>query len=446
MNGLFDYINTELSRDPGICILTYPYSFAWEKTSEIEVKEVWTHFGGGNEVFAYVHIPFCSKECHFCGFHKFIGKGYATIRNYLTDLYAEIEIASPLLQKRSPLAVTIGGGSPSLLKADDMTTLLGNVYKSMGIEKSCEVTVEVYPDKLATFEKLTAMKEAEANRISLGFQSLNDKLKRICNRHDTVEDNLAAYENARKAGFDDISIDLLCGLPQQTMEIWQDSIKQTIELNPDQICFFPLSIRHPGIPFYEKVKHTLPAFEVLKKMYFWARKRLISSGYKQATRHNFKKECSRGLYEYHQSLGTPCLGLGVNSISFLPGYTYKNVKDLEEYSNSVRKKQLPVDTGFDLAKNAEDANAFVVKRLTFLSVDKNEFNSRFQKDFDTVYEAQIDALTKSGLANNNNFHFTLTEEGIYYTALVKRCFFSERLHKLQTERLGRLKPPIRNKN
>jgi len=446
MSTIMQYINQEIKRDPGICILTYPYSFAWKETSEVEIKEVWAQLDSYDEVVAYVHIPFCSRECFFCGFHKFVGKDYTTIKTYLEDLYAEIEIASLLLKKQSPLAISVGGGSPSLLKANDIARLLRNLDKFVGIEKSCEVTIEVYPDKNATLEKLSAMSASGANKISLGFQSLDNKLKNICNRHDTVNDNFISYENARKAGFNDISIDLLCGLPQQTMEMWQDSVKQTVELDPEQICFFPLSIRHPGIPFYDKVKHTLPAFEVLKKMYFWARENLIRAGYTQVTRHNFKKEHSHGLYEYHQSLGTPCLGLGVNSISFLPGYTYKNVKGLEEYSNRVHKKQLPVDTGFDLVENAEDANAFVVKRLTYLSVDKNEFNFRFQKDFDTIYKRQIDALSQFGLTNNNNSHFTLTEEGTYYTALVKRCFFSEKLHRLQTERLGRLKPPIRNDN
>ncbi len=216
-----------------------------------------------------------------------------------------------------------------------------------------------------------------------------------------------------------------------------------IGLDLDQICIYPLSIRHPGIPFYEDIRETLPSFETLKNMYFWAREELISAGYEQVTRHNFMKEGHLGLYEYHQSLGTPCLGLGTNSISFLPGYTYKNVKDLEGYQSAVSRRRLPVETGYDLAANNEDANAYVVKRLTFLSVDKTHFKARFGRDFDTVYSDQIEALTDSGLVENSRTHFSLTSEGTYYTALVKRCFFSKKLHRLQMERLGCLKAPER---
>lgn len=438
------YINHEKLRDPGICILTYPYSFAWEETSEAKVKAGSEKYGRRGGMFAYVHVPFCAQACHFCGFHKFIGKPYTVIREYLDHLYQEMEIPSSMLENKRPFAVTVGGGTPSMLRIADLARLVSNIRETLNVTETCELTMEVYPDKTATSDRLAALKGSGCNRISLGFQSLSDETKRACNRHDTVEQNLAAYKSAREVGFDDVSGDLLCGLPHQTKKMWQDSVRWLIDLDLDQICIYPLSIRHPGIPFYEKVRETLPSFETLKNMYFWAREELISAGYEQVTRHNFKKEDHRGLYEYHQSLGTPCLGLGTNSVSFLPGYTYKNVKDLEGYCSAISKGRLPVDTAYDLVKNSEDANAYVVKRLTFLSVDKTEFETLFGQEFDTVYPKQIEALTDSGLVDNGSTHFTLTPEGTYYTALVKRCFFGEKLHRLQNERIGRLEPPIRS--
>ena len=437
------YIKKELCRDPGICILTYPYSFAWEKIEGSQVETAWQEYQYEPHTFAYVHIPFCSRECYFCGFYKLTGQPYSTIESYLADLYEEVCIAKPLLQDRSLLAVTIGGGTPSLLKTPDLADLLSVLTKKLNLSSKCEVTVEVYPDKSASPEKFMAMKDSGANRVSLGFQSLNDVLKRKCNRFDTVEENMAAYHSARDAGFKDISVDLLCGLPDQSMEMWQDTVRRTIDLDSDQVCFFPVSIRHPGIPFYEKVKRKLPAFEILKNMYFWAREELMASGYQQVTRHNFKKPHQRGLYEYHQSMGTPCLGIGANSISTLPGYIYKNLNELDAYARSVRRGDLPIDTGFDLTKNLETANAFVIRRLTYLKVDKLEFNNRFGKNFDEIYPEQIGALTSTGLATNSSDIFKLTEQGTYYTALAKRCFFSKKMHRLQAERLGRLEPPTR---
>lgn len=443
MTMLSEYIEREIRRDPGICILSYPYSFAWGKISEVQIKTAWQAYAYEPQTFVYVHVPFCVRECYFCGFYKLTGQPYSTIKSYLADLHAEIDIAKPLLQDRQPLAVTIGGGTPSLLKPEDIGCLLSNLRKKLNLFPTYEITVEVYPDKSATPEKFTAMKEAGASRVSLGFQSLNDEMKRNCNRHDTVEQNLATYRYARDAGFEEITIDLLCGLPHQTLKAWQDTVRRSIDLGPDQICFFPVSIRHPGIPFYEKVKQKLPPFETLKTMYFWARRELIAAGFQQVTRHNFKKPYHRGLYEYYQSLGIPCLGLGTNSISFLPGYIYKNVKGLDAYGRAVNAGELPVDTGFGLVKHHEDANAFVIKRLTYLEVDKIEFKRRFEKGFDETYPQQIDSLTSAGLALNGEDAFKLTELGTYYTALVKRCFFSRRMHQLQTERLGRLKPPSR---
>lgn len=441
--SLSDYIEEEKQRDPGICILTYPYSFVWERVTDGAVREAWESYRVSSNVFAYVHVPFCSRECYFCGFYKLTGQPYSLIKAYLGNLQTEIEVAGTLLQKRRVLAVTIGGGTPSLLRPRDLAALLRDLTKKLNLATTCEVTVEVYPDRAATREKFAAMKEAGANRVSLGFQSLNDEIKRDCNRCDTIEQNLAAHHCARDVGFEEISIDLLCGLPQQTPEIWQDTVRRTIDLKPDQICFFPLSIRHPGIPFYEKMKQKLPSFETLKAMYFWAQGELITAGFQQVTRHNFKKPYHRGLYEYHQSLGTPCLGLGTNSISFLPGYIYKNVKGLDAYQQAVRAGELPVESGFDLVKHHEDANAFVIKRLTYLKVDKTEFQRRFGISFDETYPEQIEALASARLATNGVNTFQLTELGTYYTALAKRCFFSRRMHQLQTERLGRLKAPSR---
>jgi oxygen-independent coproporphyrinogen-3 oxidase len=443
VTDLGNYISKELGRDPGICILTYPYSFAWGEVSKDDVNNAWAMVSRMPNSFLYVNIPFCANECHFCGFYKLTGQPYSRIKAYLDDLFTEMEIAAPLLYGKKQLAATIGGGTPSLLKANELSMLLSKLTKTFDLDPDCEITVEVYPGSSATVEKFTAMKKSGANRISLGFQSLNDEMKRNCNRSDTVQQNLAAYRYARDVGFEQISIDLLCGLPNQTLEVWQDTVRRSIDLAPDQICFFPVSIRHPGIPFYEKVKQELPAFEILKTMYFWAREELIASGYQQVTRHNFKKPHHRGLYEYHQSLGTPGLGLGANSISYLPGMIYKNVRDLNGYSQAIHKAELPIEDGFDLVKNHEDANAFVVKRLTFLEVDKSEFRTRFQKNFDETYPEQIKALTQAGLVSDSSEKLRLTELGTYYTALVKRCFFSKRLHQLQTERLGRLNPPQR---
>lgn len=270
IHGVSAYIERELGRDPGICILTYPYSFAWGKISEVQIKTAWQTYAYEPQTFVYVHIPFCARECYFCGFYKLTGQSYSTIKSYLADLHAEIDIAKPLLQDRQPLAVTIGGGTPSLLKPPDLAFLLSNLTKKLDLTSACEITIEVYPDNSATLEKFAAMKEFGASRVSLGFQSLNDEMKRNCNRFDTVKENLSAYRYARGTGFDEISIDLLCGLPRQTLGTWQDTVRQTIDLDPDQICFYPVSLRHPGIPFYEKVKRKLPAFKTLKTMYLGA--------------------------------------------------------------------------------------------------------------------------------------------------------------------------------
>jgi len=178
-------------------------------------------------------------------------------------------------------------------------------------------------------------------------------------------------------------------------------------------------------------------------MYYYGCEALVSAGYEQVTRHNFEKPGKRYLYDYHYSLATPLLGLGANSISYYPGFIYKNLPELDKYQKAVHKDMLPVKSGFDLEANGEEANFYMVKRLTYMKIHKSDFKKRFGTEIEKYYPEQVDALTKAALVEVDSDYFKLTDKGKYYTALVKRCFFNPLLHKRQFDRYGKKSVPDR---
>ncbi|MHC5058284.1 MAG: hypothetical protein ACYTKD_26815 [Planctomycetota bacterium] len=180
-------------------------------------------------------------------------------------------------------------------------------------------------------------------------------------------------------------------------------------------------------------------------MYWHARDAFLSAGYGQATRHSFEMPGRRYQYEFHYSLGTPLLGLGANSISYVPEFIYKNVSELDAYASAIRKGELPAQSGLDLAASGEEANNYMVKRLTYLSVDKADFRRRFGQDIEHLYPEQTEALVEAGLVETDSEELRLTETGIYYTALVKRCFFGQWVHEEKAKRVGNAAPPERER-
>ena len=190
----------------------------------------------------YIHIPFCVKKCNYCDFNSFTKP--ELISSYISALKKEIET----LKDKDYIAQTIfvGGGTPTILSPEELEDVFHTVYKNIPVSDNAEITIEANPGTL-TEEKLLALKYAKVNRLSIGLQASQDRLLKIIGRIHTFKDFKINFEAARRIGFDNINVDLIFGLPTQSVNDFKETLQQVLELNPEHISCYSLSIEEGTI-------------------------------------------------------------------------------------------------------------------------------------------------------------------------------------------------------
>lgn len=268
----------------------------------------------------YIHIPFCVKKCNYCDFNSF--EALELIPAYLEALKKEI---SDLKGKGYTVStVYIGGGTPTILKDEELVSLLEILHQSVHITSDAEVTIEANPGTL-TRQKLLSLKTMGINRLSLGLQAYQNRLLKIMGRIHTVEEFEKNYETARKIGFDNINVDLMFGLPEQQVEDFYKTLEYLVGLCPEHISCYALSVED-GTPFYrlwQKGALPLPSEEDEREMYHRAVEFLTGKGYNHYEISNFavsKRESKHNMvyWSYKDYLG---LGAGAHSFLTMKGFT-----------------------------------------------------------------------------------------------------------------------------
>lgn len=283
------------------------------------------------ELGIYVHIPFCKQKCSYCDFISYWDKN-DLVEKYIEVLKQEIKTNTEDVSKYEISTIYIGGGTPSYIESKHIEEILKTIKKKYNVSKNAEITIEVNPGS-ATKEKLECYAEAGINRISIGLQSCNNNLLKMIGRIHTYEDFLSTYKLAREVGFKNINVDLMIGLPNQTLEDVKKSLEEIIKLNPEHISVYSLIVEE-GTPIEKKIvkgELKLPNEELERKEYWEVKRTLESSGYKHYEISNFAK---RG-YESKHNLNCweqkEYLGFGVAAHSYMNGVRYSNVEHIEEY-------------------------------------------------------------------------------------------------------------------
>ncbi|MGN1301375.1 MAG: radical SAM family heme chaperone HemW [Clostridia bacterium] len=283
------------------------------------------------ELGIYVHIPFCKQKCSYCDFISYWDKN-DLVEKYIEALKQEIKTNTEDVSKYEISTIYIGGGTPSYIESKHIEEILKTIKKKYNVSKNAEITIEVNPGS-ATKEKLECYAEAGINRISIGLQSCNNNLLKMIGRIHTYEDFLSTYKLAREVGFKNINVDLMIGLPNQTLEDVKKSLEEIIKLNPEHISVYSLIVEE-GTPIEKKIvkgELKLPNEELERKEYWEVKITLESSGYKHYEISNFAK---RG-YESKHNLNCweqkEYLGFGVAAHSYMNGVRYSNVEHIEEY-------------------------------------------------------------------------------------------------------------------
>ena len=339
-----------------------------------------------NDLELYIHIPFCIRKCNYCDFLSFPSNEEER-EDYVQCLINEIKQTSELLDKDAYAvrSIFIGGGTPSLLSGEQMEQIMQAVRKGFVIKEGAEITMEANPGTL-TEANVFSYKKAGVNRLSMGLQSADDACLHLLGRIHTWEEFLKSYELARKAGFENINIDLMSGLPGQTIEIYKKTLEKVMALRPEHISAYSL-ILEEGTPFGEskEIQKKIPDEETDREMYQLTKDVLLENGYERYEISNYAikgKECIHNLGYWS---GTPYLGFGLGASSYFEGTRFSNEKDLEKYK---KKPYVPfmMRENYTVLSEKDEMEEFMFLGLRKRTgISEREFKERFKVELKDIY-------------------------------------------------------------
>lgn len=363
----------------------------------------------------YIHIPFCKQKCFYCDFISSQGceEDMELYKEALLKEIESTEIDEPVD------SVFFGGGTPSVYKVEYIEEILKCLVDKYDIlMKDCEITIEVNPGTV-DYEKLKRYKNAGINRLSIGLQSAdNDELKLLGRIH-TYEKFLDTFKEARNVGFDNINIDLMSAIPYQTTDLFMNTLKKVVELNPEHISAYSLIIEQ-GTPFYEKyseeapLSYAIPSEETDRKIYHMTKEFLAQNGYERYEISNYSKrgyECKHNI-KYWSRINY--YGFGVAAASLVNNLRYTNIADRDKYieiylkNNDFRCKR-EIEK-IDLNGQMEEYIFLGLRKMQGISL--SEFEKVFGKKLREVYGKIPDRMINEGLCEETDGFFRLTEKGI----------------------------------
>lgn len=360
-----------------------------------------------NKLELYIHIPFCAKKCDYCDFLSG-PSGKRQQRAYVDALCREIDGCKEA-SGAEVSSVFIGGGTPSLLPGEWICEIMEHVYRKFSVDKDAEISMEANPGTVDE-EKLGIYRKSGINRISFGCQSADNKELAKLGRIHTWEEFLISFRKARAAGFRNINVDLMSGLPSQTLDTWENSLQKVIGLNPEHISAYSLIVEE-GTPFAGQDLE-LPDEETERQMYEMTARILEQAGYQQYEISNYAK---RG-YACRHNIGywnrTSYRGLGLGSASLVCETRFSNTRDMKEYlENSGRPETIRKETEhLDLASRIEE---YMILGLRMRKgVSEQEFSKQFHLSMKKIYGNIIEKYVRGGFLEWEGDNLRLTRQGI----------------------------------
>jgi oxygen-independent coproporphyrinogen III oxidase len=372
----------------------------------------------------YIHIPFCKSRCDFA---TDVYRDARGVERYVSALVKEIESSTSYVDRfgfdnegdrvpaftRSADTIYFGGGTPSLLEPKLAERILAAVRERFEISEDTEITMEMNPATV-TPEKLAGFRKLGINRASFGVQTFNDRdLKLLARGHD-ANDARETFRMLRAAGFDNISFDLIAGLPGQTLDDWQKNLNEAIAMDPEHLSLYLLEI-HEGTPLAEQVRsgrRTVIDDEVAAEMYELMLDRLAAAGYEQYEISNFAKPGFESRHNTKYWRLNPVFGFGVSAHSFDGRERYSNERETSEYIGQIESRGVAEI----FREEIDEASEYIFLGLRLSDgIALSEFEARFSFDPLRRYRNEIEDRTLSGLIEVNNGQLRLTRKGMLFS-------------------------------
>ncbi|MBN2424193.1 MAG: radical SAM family heme chaperone HemW [Calditrichaceae bacterium] len=361
----------------------------------------------------YIHVPFCIRRCGYCDFYS---QTDLRLRNkYISALLKEIDIyASELNNPVIFDTIYLGGGTPSLLSINHITQILNKIYSRFRISNDAEITLEMNPGSLEA-KKMADFYQAGINRLSIGVQSFHIDELAFLERIHSVNDALLTIETARKAGFDNISIDLIFGLPSQTPQKWNSNLEKAVEFSPEHISTYNLTIEKET-NFYQRMQNgelMIQNDENLAGLFIQTLNVLQKNGYRPYEISNFAKSelyHSRHNIKYWQHV--PYLGFGPSAHSYWDEKRWWNFDDIALYINMLNKEIKPVKGEEEIDRQTKEFESIMLELRTYQGISLDKFYSRFNHRFTETYSNKVNMLIEKGLAEIKDGFFRLNYQGM----------------------------------
>ncbi len=368
------------------------------------------------EIGIYIHIPFCKQKCYYCDFVSYANKEQK-IREYIDCIIKEIH--SYEIKDYNVTTIYIGGGTPSFIDEcyikEIMETLKDKLICNKTKWKDIEITIEINPGTI-TLQKLKCYIEAGINRISIGLQSINDKLLKQIGRIHTYDEFLDAYKMARKVGFKNINIDFILGLPNQTIQDLKDTIEKAVKLNPEHISVYSLIVEENTKieKLINEGKLKLPEEELERQMYWYVKNKLELNGYNHYEISNFAKKGKESRHNTNCWEQKQYIGIGAAAHSYLNNERYSNIENLESYIKNIELGNIEKNKIVHEIQNIEDAKKeymiLGLRKIEGISI--NRFKEKFGENPIYVFRKELEKLVTDGLIEIDLDKIKLTNKGL----------------------------------
>lgn len=357
----------------------------------------------------YVHIPFCRSKCDYCDFYSLAGSE-DWMDAYQKALLLHIKQTAPLLKEYQVDSIYFGGGTPSYYGEKRLRELLLAIRRAFTLSRSAEITLECNPESVEK-KSMHRLRRAGFNRISLGMQTADCAQLQTLHRPHDFQQVVDAVSLIRETKFENLSLDLIYGLPGQSLESWQETLEAAIALQPDHLSAYGLKVEE-GTPLAERAARgeTLPSDDMQADMYLWLTNRLPKSGFRQYEISNFAKTGMESRHNLKYWMGREYIGFGPGAHSDIDGRRYSFQRDLVRYIDEAYSKNDLLDEFQEISMEERAREYLMLRMRTLRGIEEWEYRREFYMNFEPI-QRKLEFYESRGWAAQSGRRWHFTPEG-----------------------------------